>query len=551
MTFWGDWVRVLGGLGLLLYGMELAGSHLQLAAGRTLGRVMPGLSRSRWRGASVGALTAFLVNSSGVTGVVVVGLAGAGIPPLGGALAVMAGAGVGSALTVQLIAFKASRAGPLLVATGTVLGIPARGDRLRIWSRIVLAAGLVFWGMSLMTEGLQPASRNPALRELLTRAHGPLMGFLFGVAMTVATGSSSATLAFLMALVQSAELSPRFGAGSLVATFGAVLGANLGTCITPWVAARRASPSARQAAAAYLFYKTLLSLCLLPLAWRFSAGVLHLTQQVGTFGRPDAARVTANLHLAVNVLGVLLAVPCSDLLVRLAARFLPAPKEAEALIPRYLDPEALKTPELALVQARREILRFASTVREMLDESLEALRHGSPDLARRVAAKDERVDRLQRAVTTFLSDLMARTLTREESALAMALAGAADDLEAVGDVVVRDLLRLAAKKARLGQDFSEQGWGELKGYHAGVMWLFVSALEALEKEDRDAAEACLLRGEALLAEAADLRRSHISRLSAGLSESRETSAVHLDVLHALGQVTSRLVDLRRGVRETA
>lgn len=540
MTPW-DWAKALGGLGLLLHGMEMAGANLQLAGGRAMRRLMAGVSGSPWRGVGVGALTAFLVNSSSVTAVVVVGLAGAGLLGLAPALAVMAGGGVGSALTVQLIAFKVTRAGPLLVAAGVAGGILARGDRMKVGSRILLSVGLVFLGMGLLTEGMGPVGTSPLVRQMLSRMHGPLVGFLFGFALTVVTGSSSATVVFLMALAQSAGGGADFAGFILPAATGAVLGANVGTCVTPWVASRRGKPLARQAATTFLFYKALLAALLLPLAGYVGEAVAAAS------GRADVSRVIAHLHLAVNLVGVSLVIPFSGALVRLAGRLLPASQGTADLLPRYLDPESLRTPEVALGQARHEILRFASTVRDMVGGAMEAFSRDSPDFNRRLADKDERVDRLQRAVTGFLSALMGRPVTNGQSERAIALIGVADDLESIGDVVVRDLLRLSAKKIHLGQDFSNEGWEELKAYHARVTALLEDTLRAFEREDPQAAQACLVRAEAALIDEGVLRRSHIARLSQNLAESRGSSAIHLDVLHCLRQIAARLEDLNRTV----
>jgi phosphate:Na+ symporter len=520
--------------------MEMAGANLQLAGGRAMRRLMAGVSGSPLRGAGIGALTAFLVNSSSVTAVVVVGLAGAGLLALAPALAVMAGGGVGSALTIQLIAFKVTQAGPLLVAAGVAGGILA-GDRMKVWSRILLSVGLVFLGMGLLTEGMGPVGTSPLVRQILSRMHGPLVGFLFGFALTVATGSSSATVIFLMALAQSAGGGADFNGFILPAATGAVLGANVGTCVTPWVASRRGVPVARQAATTFLFYKVFLAALLLPLAGTFGEAVAAAS------GRPGLERVIANLHLAVNLVGVSLVIPFAGVLVRFTERILPASKEAADLMPRYLDPESLRTPEVALGQARHEILRFASTVQDMVGGVIEAFSRNSPDFNRRLADKDERVDRLQRAVTQFLSALMGRSVTNEQSERAIALIGVADDLESIGDVVVRDLLRLSAKKTRLGQDFSREGWEELKAYHARVTALLEDTLRAFDREDPQDTQACLARADAALIDEGPLRRSHIARLSQGLAESRESSAIHLDVLHCLRQIAARLSDLNRTV----
>ena len=157
------------------------------------------------------------------------------------------------------------------------------------------------------------------------------------------------------------------------------------------------------------------------------------------------------------------------------------------------------------------------------------------------------MDLLQRAVTRFLSSLMGREGTKAESERAIVLIGVADDLESIADVVVRDLLRLAGKKIRLGQDFSPEGLGELRAYHARVAALLADTLGAFDREDREASLGCLARARDAIADEALLRRSHIARLSQGLSESQESSAIHLDVLHCLRQIAARLEDLNRTV----
>lgn len=545
MSFW-DAARVLGGLGLLLHGMELAGVSLQSATGGAMRRLLAGLSESRWRAAGAGAATAFLVNSSAVTAVAAASLSGAGALASGAAIAAMAGGGLGSALTVQLLAFRTARAGPVLVAAGMCLSILVRSGRARDWARLALAMGLVLWGMAFLTEGLFPLARSGFLQKLHFECRGPLLGFAAGLALALATGSSSAAVAVFMAIAQAAGGSASTAESSL----GAVLGANVGTAVAPWLAASRAGRGALEAASGFLLYKSGLALALMTLAQPASWLVLVLGRQAAELlgqSVPGPARVVANLHLAVNLVGLVVAVPLSGALVRLAGRLLPAAGASASLEPRHLDPDALGAPEIALENAKREILRFAATVREMVAGSLGAFGPGGEGIAMRLTALDERVDRLQRAVTAYLSRLLRQGVSASASVRAMALVGAADDLESVADVVVRDLLRLAGKRRRLGQDFSEAGWVELRGYHGRVVALLDGTLAALASEDPAAAAVRLADAKEILSAQAALRRSHVARLAQGISESRETSAVHLDVLHALGEAAGRLADLNRAL----
>jgi phosphate:Na+ symporter len=516
-------VGLLGGTALLLYGVRLVGEGLQRAAGTRLRALLQTLSGTRLRALLVGAGVTAVLQSSSATTVMLVGFASAGLLSLRQTIGVILGADIGTTVTVQLIALNLTAVSPLIVFIGWLLGAVGRGPVSYI-GRAVLGFGLLFLGIRLIAEGTAPLRENELFAALLGALVDQGLVLLVISAVFTALVHSSAAIIGIAISLGSAGVLPIEGA------IPVILGANVGTAATALLASAGANVEARRVAVAHAAFKVIGAALFLPVMDPFAGLVAGLTPG-------DVPRQVANAHTIFNVVLAFVflpfATPAADLITRLIPE---RPEEREGAI--YLDPRALDTPALALGQALREVLRMADLVVQSLKESLRVLERDDAELWKAVHARDDKIDRLEEDVKKYLTQLREQSLTPEQAERETALLFVVVDLEAIGDVIDKQLMELADKKMRGHHRFSEQGWREIADLHAKVTENLELAVAALAAGDTSIAEKVLRHKSPISQLERRYRGSHMERLHAGLKESIDTSSIHLDVLLGLRQVNS-------------
>jgi phosphate:Na+ symporter len=349
-----------GGVGLFLLGMSLMTDGLKLAAGAALKRILRRSTETRLRGLATGVLvTAFVQSSSAVT-VATIGFVNAGLLTLAGSMWVLFGANVGTTITGWLVAlvglkFKIEVLALPLIAVGMLLRLTGNGGRRGGVGTALAGFGVLFLGIEMLQGGFVHLSADVHLPQS-GGVIGLILLLLIGVGLTVLMQSSSAALAIVLTAAQS----------GLIATDGAaamVIGANVGTTVTAFLASIGATPNAKRAAAAHILFNVwaaLVAIALLPILLFAVSGLQSWLQIEST---PAAA--LALFHTIFNVLGVVLIWPLAPAFARfLQARFRTA--EEDEAQPRYLDQTVLQVPALALDALEREVRRLGAISLRML-----------------------------------------------------------------------------------------------------------------------------------------------------------------------------------------
>ena len=190
-------LQLFGGAALFLYSMDTLTDALQQAAGDTLRQALARLTAHPLAGVLTGAAVTAVVQSSSAVTVLVLGLVGAGLLTLQRAVPVVFGANIGTTVTAQLLAFRLEDARYLLLVAGLLLWFAGRG-RLHAAGQALFAFGLLFEGIAVMAEAMEPLAAGPVFRQWMAQVrHRPGLGLLAGLGMTLAVQSSSATIAVL------------------------------------------------------------------------------------------------------------------------------------------------------------------------------------------------------------------------------------------------------------------------------------------------------------------------------------------------------------------
>ena len=492
-----DWLQLclglLGGLALFLGGLDQLSEGLTQAAGRTLKTVLERLTRNRISGALTGALVTGVLNSSSVTTVLVVGFVTAGVMSLQQSVGVILGANIGSTVTAQVLAFDISAYALGPVALGFFMNFAGRRERVRQLGKIVLGLGLVFFGMGVMSDAMRPLRAYPPFIEVLASMERPLLGVLTGALFTALVQSSAATVGIAIALASEGLL-------SLPGGITLALGANIGTCATALLAAIGKPPAAARASVVHLAFNVLGVLIWLPLLSLLSELAVHISPSAPDLsGAARAAvevpRQLANANTLFNVINTALFLPFTALFAGLAERVVKekAPARGARIGPQFLDEAAIAAPTLALENARHEIGRLAGIVEEMLSEAGPAIRERSLERFELLARREEEVTLLEAAILRYLGMLRTVQLTERESSQVQALMESLVSFESVAGVIARDLSEIV----RHGPDRESSSATRemLQGLYESVQRAMALTVRAVRDGDPDAASEVTAMGE--------------------------------------------------------
>lgn len=492
----------LGGLALLMLGLQQLSVSLNALLGNSARRALTWATQSPSRATLVGALIGAGTLNSGALSLGALRLSENGVAKFGAALMLGLSAKAGASLALILSNTPMAVFALPLVGIGYLLSLQ---KTVQIAGQVIAGIGLLLYGLSLMVQGFADISQTPLfvlLEQSLVAV--PLGIWLLGFALSSLLGSANAVGAIALSL-SSANALP------LEAALILTLGGGAGSGVLLVVSSSHSATIAKRVARTHLTWKTLLSLLALPL-------VPWLTNWFGV----------AHIHLAYHSLSALLALPITKQLEQLATRILP--ETNKVIAPKYLSKDALHSSELATALALREVSRVGDQAIAMLEQTTRMLENGNGDEGE-ILRLESKIDVLTRDVVLYLSELSSRHSSDTPLMLVMAVS----EIEHIGDQIKR-ILRMHNKLAANNLEFSVQGRLELYQGAGRILERLTLALAALATRSQALAEQVISEREDLEVFLNQMRRSHLTRLELGRVESRATTLTHLDLLIVLDEI---------------
>ena len=530
-------VDLAGSIALLLWGAHMVQSGIQRAFGPHLRRFLSQTLRARLPAFLAGVGVTAVLQSSTATGLMVSSFAAGGLVDLVPGLAVMLGANVGTTLIVQVLSFDIGRVAPLFVLIGVILFRRSFASRTRDLGRVAIGLGLMLFALQQLLALLTPYEDVPSLRLLMGAvATNPVIDVIIAAAMTWAAHSSVATVLLTMSLAAQGVVPPH-------AAFALVLGANLGSALNPLLEGTAGGDPATKRVPAGNLINRLVGITL----------ALTLLNWIGPWMvavEPEAARAVADFHTAFNLATALIFLP----VLRPFARFLvwllpPRPALADPSQPVYLSDAARETPAIALADAAREALRMADVLQVMLGAALDAIDHGDRKRVATTKGLDDVLDRLNRAIKVYLTELDPDLLDDEDNRRLAEILAFITNLEHAGDIVERNLMAIAAKRLKRGLAFSSEGQAEIRVMLNRLIGNVHTAAAVFITDDARAARGLLGEKEVFRDLEAQATEAHFARIRAGRVESVETSALHLDLLRDLKRINAHVAAAAYAVLE--
>ena len=481
-------MQLFGGLALFLFGMEQMADSLKAVAGERMKLILAKLTANRFMGAATGAFVTAIIQSSSVTTVLVVGFITAGLMSLAQSVGIIMGANIGTTITAQIVAFKVTKAALLMVGVGFSMLFASKNERTRHYGAMLMGLGMVFFGMSVMSDAMKPLRSFQPFLDLMIQMENPLIGILVAAGFTGLIQSSSATTGIVIVLASQGFI-------TLPAGIALAFGANIGTCVTALLASIGKPREAVRAAMVHVFFNiagVLLWIMFIPHLTEFVAWFSPTHPELSGVDRlaAETPRQIANAHTVFNVANTFIFIGFTTQIARLVERLIPdRPLEKEGLVVRakYLDEELLSTPSLALDRVRLEVLHMGEAVQEMLDRIMPAILSGDRSTLSDVQDMDDEVDILYEQIVEYMGKISKRSLTDRQTKEFLRMMAAISDLENIGDTIETNLVVLGNERIDAGISISAPTRKVLSDFHDVVKKACSGAIQAVSQNNHEVA----------------------------------------------------------------
>lgn len=519
-------ISLIAGLGMFLYGMNVMGDGLQKAAGDKLKKIIEMLTTNRIMGVLVGAVVTGIIQSSSATTVMTVGFVNAGIMTLKQAIGIIMGANIGTTVTAQLVSFSIEKYAPIAIGIGVLFWLFSKNTTVKNFSEILIGFGILFVGMNFMKAAAAPVSEMQSVHNaMLYLSKNPLLGVLAGFMITGTIQSSSASIGILIVLASQGVL-------PITAALPVLYGDNIGTCVTSLLSTIGASRNSKRTALMHLCFNVIGTILFIVV---LSRPIIRIVENVDPTNVP---RQIANAHTLFNLVNVVVLLPFSNYIVKLAYKLVPINEEEEdekLATTKFLDDRMLETPSIALSNTVDEIIRMASRSTRSLNYAYDSIKSGSDELRSKSFDYEQIVNSLQYDITNFLFKLTTRNLSDAERIKTDVLFHIVNDIERVGDHA-ENIAEISQELSDKNVVFSEEAIKELDLIFDIASNNFYDSITAIKTNNLELAETVAQREKKVDLLEQSARNSHMARLHEE-SCSVEAGIYFLDIISNLERIS--------------
>ena len=471
---------LLGGLALFLFGMDIMGKALEKQAGGQLQKILSKLTDNPLKGFFLGLCVTAVIQSSSATTVMVVGFVNSGIMELHQAIGVIMGSNVGTTVTSWILSLsglqgdsflinmlKPTSFSPVLAFIGILLYM-GKSEKRKGVGTILIGFAVLMTGMTTMSNAVLPLQNEAWFTNLFIRFSNPLLGVLVGAVVTGVIQSSSASVGILQALSATGVIT--YGSAIPI-----IMGQNIGTCVTALISSVGANKNARRAAMVHLYFNVIG--VTLFLAVFYGANLLldfaFVNETVTAWG-------IAVVHSIFNLTATAVLLPFANGLEKLAILTIPDDAEKESFA--LLDERLLNTPAVAVERARAATADMAELARVGVVQAMSLTHKWDDSLAQKVREEEEKVDKYEDALGTYLVKLSSREMSHADSQSVNTLLHTISDFERISDHSV-NVLSSAEEIHAKSIEFSKDAQEELQVLEGAVQDVLSRTTDAFRKGD--------------------------------------------------------------------
>lgn len=421
MTFF-DFLSLIGGLALFLYGMEILGEGLSKVAGGKLEKILEKLTSNPIKAVLLGAGVTAIVQSSSATTVMVIGLVNSNMIKLQQAVGVIMGANIGTTITSWILSLtgiksdnffitmlKPTSFSPIIALIGVCLVMFSSKERKKSIGSILIGFAILMYGMDAMSSSVEPLSEIPEFKNLFIMFQNPILGMIVGVVLTSIIQSSSASVGILQALCMT-------GLVPYASAVPIIMGQNIGTCVTALLSSIGTGKNGRRAALIHLYFN-LIGTILFMVAFYSINSIVHFS-----FMQESATAVgIAVIHSAFNLTATIILLPFSNILLKLATTTIPETEDEENIEAgklqeslRLLDDLFLETPIFALDQCKIVVNSMSELTKKCLFKAIDSIGDCTESKYEKVKQLEKDSDTYDDAISAYLIKLSTKDLPDED-----------------------------------------------------------------------------------------------------------------------------------------
>ncbi|MBP5594771.1 MAG: Na/Pi cotransporter family protein [Pseudobutyrivibrio sp.] len=468
-----QFLSLLGGVGLFLFGMSIMSTGLKNSCGDNLQIILEKATTNKLVAVLVGIAMTVLVQSSSATDVMVIGFVNSGMMALSQAIGVILGANIGTTITAQITAFNIATFTPFLLFIGAVMYLFMKNNLTKHIGSVIMGFGMLFQGITIMKAAIAPLSQSALFVNFLSTLKNPFLALLFGIAFTALLQSSSSSTVIFQAFVVQGILDYD------VAVY-LVIGAAIGSVTPNLLASLTANRNGKRSAILNLLFNVIRALVIIV--------VINVTPLLSWIQSTsaDPGRQIANTHTIFALIAVCIIFPFTDYIIKLTYMFIPElPEETRAAEDRQLVFMSQVTnvpPHMAIHQAQLEAARMGAIAAENFEKAIDCFFDYSPEKVEDVEEREETVNILNHAIQDAMVKLQALNLTPENLRKISAITIAVTDMERISDHaenIIEYATRMKNKKTKL----SKKAAKELKDMAENSMEEVELALEIFTSEN--------------------------------------------------------------------
>lgn len=522
-------IELFAGASVFLVGVKLLSSNIEQLATTGIKDIFNKTANNKIVNVGIGMVTTALVQSSGLTTVLIVGFVNVGLISLAQATAMIMGANIGTTLTAQiaaLSAFEFSKYIKIIAFVGILMTMISKKETTKKAGFIITGLGLIFIGLGLMSASLTPLKEEAS--DVFTLVTNPILMFLIGIFLTALVQSSAAITSILISIA-AAGLQIGDGGNSVLFI---ILGTNIGSCVTALMSSFGASPNAKRASLIHLLFNTFGSLIFFIILLIFP-GFMDVT-----FGKwfKETATQIAMFHTFFNVIGTIIFLPFTNVFVKIAT-FLVKDKPVKEENITLLDERIIQNSSLAIEQVEKETMRLADIAMQSFKSAYKAFYDKNADELSETVNNISVCDKMSKQITDYLIKVSLNTGLTEEKKIN-------DIHNNIGDImriaeIADNFIKYTRHEVEDNLTFSDGVKVELNEMVSRIENLFNLTKEAILTKNTAVINEIDVVEESVDAMRKHLIDSHIERLNRGECKA-ENSSIFINLVSNLERLGDHL-----------
>lgn len=532
---------LFGGLAIFLYGINIMNISLERLSGGKLHKALEQLTSNVFKSMSLGAVIAALTHSASATTVVVIGLVNAGALKLRQSIGVIMGASVGTTITSQILRLNSGlndnifitllslrSLAPIFAIVGILMITMSKKQIYKNIAESFMGFSILFFGMNFMEDSMSSLGKSPYLEDIFSALANPFLGILTGAIVTALLHSSAAAVGILQALSASGQI-------TFAAALPIIMGANIGTCITPIIAGFGTKINAKRASFIHLYFSLIgtILFCSCIYIYKYSIGFPR-------WYNPIDKGAIANFHTLFNFVTALILLPFTWFLEKLTIWTIRDKNHESSEIPDYLlslDDRLLLSPGLALIKCDETTLIMANYAKKNFNECLSLLDKYNSNLMKKIKDRELYIDQMEDKLSNYLLKLSSEPLSENDSLKISDLFHHIGEFERISDHVFNIAISLKNLN-RDGIKLSSIAIKEVSVLSSAVSEILNNTIEIYKTNNISLAYTVEPLEQVIDAIKNTIKRRHINRLKDGIC-TIEGGIIFLDILSNLEKISDR------------